>query len=286
MFVLWVMLCAANVWTRSSWHGSGARCPHEVPRYQARPTEDKTRHEMKNKTATLIRSHYSNWAHKLVKFDRRWAHLLLWVRIVCTARYNFDDGAPCRVTCMQTIVHWTPRPLCHGRMGSQHSSSIHWHRHTLKKGQTVRKKKAKKAIHDQRSECYLLEVYVIAGQMLRLVVVVSRVCNAGVVLFHELVLREGRLIRLQLRVHHVAAHQGLGPTRHGLCTTTQRLMSFLVHEIKRTSLQVVKWESYLRRYQLQKTKCPPVQLKPGSCLGGEVGWLYQSVWFSPTVRCR
>lgn len=38
---------------------------------------------------------------------------------------------------------------------------------------------------------YLLEVYVIAGQMLRLVVVVSRVCNAGIVLFHELVLREG-----------------------------------------------------------------------------------------------
>lgn len=56
--------------------------------------------------------------------------------------------------------------------------------------------------------------------MLRLVVVVSRVCDARVVLLHGLVLREGRLLRVHLRVHHVAVHQGLGPTRHGLCTKT------------------------------------------------------------------
>lgn len=64
--------------------------------------------------------------------------------------------------------------------------------------------------------CYLWEVNVIVGHVLRLVVVVSRVCYACVILLHGLVLREGRLFGLQLRMHHVAVHQGLGPTRHGL----------------------------------------------------------------------
>lgn len=68
--------------------------------------------------------------------------------------------------------------------------------------------------------CYLWEVHVTVGQMLGLVVIVSWVSDARVILLHGLVLREGRLLRLQLRVHHVAAHQGLGPTRHGLCTKT------------------------------------------------------------------
>lgn len=39
--------------------------------------------------------------------------------------------------------------------------------------------------------CYLWEVHVTVGQMLMLVVVVSRVCNACVILLHGLVLREG-----------------------------------------------------------------------------------------------
>lgn len=64
---------------------------------------------------------------------------------------------------------------------------------------------------------YLGEVHVAVGQMLRLMVVVSRIYDARVILLHWLVLREGRLLRLQLRVHHVAVYQGLGPTRHGLC---------------------------------------------------------------------
>lgn len=67
--------------------------------------------------------------------------------------------------------------------------------------------------------CYLWEVNVTVGHMLRLVVVVRRVCDACVILLHWLVLREGRLLCLQLRVHHMAAHQGLGPTRHGLCNS-------------------------------------------------------------------
>lgn len=75
---------------------------------------------------------------------------------------------------------------------------------------------------------YLREVHVAVGQMLRLVVVVSRVCNACVILLHGLVLREGRLLCLQLRVHHVAAHQGLGPTRHGLCTKTHKRSAILM----------------------------------------------------------
>lgn len=75
---------------------------------------------------------------------------------------------------------------------------------------------------------YLREVHVAVGQMLRLVVVVSRVCNACVILLHGLVLREGRLLCLQLRVHHVAAHQGLGPTRHGLCTKTHKRLAILM----------------------------------------------------------
>lgn len=59
--------------------------------------------------------------------------------------------------------------------------------------------------------------------MLRLVVVVGRVCDACVILLHGLVLREGRLLCLQLWVHHVAAHQRLlGPTRHGLCVETHQ----------------------------------------------------------------
>lgn len=77
--------------------------------------------------------------------------------------------------------------------------------------------------------CYLWEVHVAVGQMLRLVVVVRWVCDACVVLLHGLVLREGRLLCLQVRVHHVAAHQGLGPTRHGLCTKTHRqLFSYII----------------------------------------------------------
>lgn len=75
---------------------------------------------------------------------------------------------------------------------------------------------------------YLREVHVTVGQMLRLVVVVSRVCNACVILLHGLMLREGRLLRLQLRVHHVAAHQGLRPARHGLCTETQRGLTLVM----------------------------------------------------------
>lgn len=43
---------------------------------------------------------------------------------------------------------------------------------------------------------YLWEVHVTVGHMLRLVVVVSRVCDACVVLLHRLVLREGRLLCL------------------------------------------------------------------------------------------
>lgn len=39
--------------------------------------------------------------------------------------------------------------------------------------------------------CYLWEVHVTVGQMLRLVVVVSRVSDARVILLHGLVLREG-----------------------------------------------------------------------------------------------
>jgi len=69
--------------------------------------------------------------------------------------------------------------------------------------------------------CYLGEVHVAVGQvllLLLLLVVVSRVCDAGVVLLHGLVLGEGRLLGLQLRVHHVAAHQRLGPAGHGLCS--------------------------------------------------------------------
>lgn len=71
--------------------------------------------------------------------------------------------------------------------------------------------------------CYLWEVHVTVGQMLRLVVVISRICNACVVLLHGLVLREGRLLRLQLRMHHVAAHQRLGPTGHGFCNKDKGL---------------------------------------------------------------
>lgn len=74
--------------------------------------------------------------------------------------------------------------------------------------------------HSCEGFCYLWEVNVTVGQMLRLVVVVGRVCNACVILLHGLVLREGRLFRLQLGVHHVAAHQGLGPTRHCFCIST------------------------------------------------------------------
>lgn len=59
---------------------------------------------------------------------------------------------------------------------------------------------------------HLGEVHVAVGQVLRLVVVVCGVCDARVVLLHRLVLREGRLLSLQLGVHDVAAHQRLGPT--------------------------------------------------------------------------
>lgn len=69
----------------------------------------------------------------------------------------------------------------------------------------------------QRSQDNLGEVHVAVGQMLRLMVAVSRVCDARVILLHWLVLREGRLLGLKLRVHHVAVYQGLGPARHGLC---------------------------------------------------------------------
>lgn len=52
-------------------------------------------------------------------------HLLLWVRVICIVWDHFDNGAPCGVTSVQTIVHRSPRPLCHGRMRGQHGSTIH-----------------------------------------------------------------------------------------------------------------------------------------------------------------
>ena len=57
------------------------------------------------------------------------------------------------------------------------------------------------------------EVHEVVGQLL--VEGVGRSLDPRVVLLHGLVLREG-LLR-GLLVHHVTAHQGLRPARHGLC---------------------------------------------------------------------
>ena len=67
-----------------------------------------------------------------------------------------------------------------------------------------------------------VEVHVAVGHVLGLVVAVGWVGDARVVLLHGLVLGEGRLLRLQLRVHHVTAHQRLGPAGHGLCHSKHR----------------------------------------------------------------
>lgn len=118
--------------------------------------------------------------------------------------------------------------------------------------------------------CYLWEIHVTVGQMLRLVVVVSRVCNARVILLHGLVLREGRLLCLQLWVHHVAAHQGLGPTRHGLCTKTHRVLQSFTgyhrYSDKTLYMHVLKFHTYPRHCQPQMTKCLPVPQMPCSWL--------------------
>lgn len=157
-------------------------------------------------------------------------HLLLWVRVIRIVWDHFYDGAPCWVTGMQTIVHRPPWPLCHGRVSGHHGSSIHGHGHPLDKpcviGRSVKEeKKPNDIVHRLRQPValpHLGEVHVAVGQVLRLVVVVGGVCDARVVLLHRLVLGEGRLLGLQLGVHHVAAHQRLGPTRHGFCATEKK----------------------------------------------------------------
>lgn len=165
---------------------------------------------------------------------------------------------------------------------------------------------------------HLWEVHVTVGQMLRLVVVVSGVRNARVVLLHGLVLGKRWLLRVQLRVHHVAAHQGLGPTGHGFCIKTEGVdiisayqlnaaqylrldngIGFEIHlkvfpfsfncnkENRKTKyLRKMCVCSYPKHCQPRMTKCLPVQQTPCSWWWGEVGWQNRSAWFWPAAQCR
>lgn len=58
-------------------------------------------------------------------YKKRGHYLLLWVWVICIVWDHFDNGAPCGVTSVQTIVHRPPWPLCHRRMRGQHGPSIH-----------------------------------------------------------------------------------------------------------------------------------------------------------------
>lgn len=122
-FAVWVMLCGFN-WSGCHLvdmvqvHIAHMRCP------STRPHLKDERTNVKNKCC-----HINHFKHTWL--DSINQDLLLWVSVISTVWDHFDNGAPCRVTSVQTIVHWPARPLCHGRMRGQHGSSIHWHWHPL-----------------------------------------------------------------------------------------------------------------------------------------------------------
>lgn len=120
MFALWIMLCECDCCGRSlvdvvQMHIAHMGCPGARPHLKGEKTD------VRKKIVGEILSRVV--AGK--GLNTRGHYLLLWVRVVCIIWDHFDDGAPCRVTSVQTIVHGSPRPLCHGRVGGQHGPSIH-----------------------------------------------------------------------------------------------------------------------------------------------------------------